>query len=89
MNSENLQESVELKCRNCGFDKFEILDKSFVNFATAKDDTNFKCDKCGRIVTKKQLIKENEKEISSSVEKIASDSVKQTETELKKMLKGL
>ncbi len=87
MSLKNLQEHVSLKCKKCGCVKFEILSDNSVSFDKVEDDVNVKCVNCGRIFTKKQLLEENEREISKGLEKMKDKAKIQIESEFNKMFR--
>lgn len=55
----------------------------------APDNARFKCSDCGRVVSKRELIDENEEIINANVEDIKKEAIAEFEKELKKALKKL
>lgn len=86
---KDLSRNVTLICSVCGNDQFETLDTKYEDMKDAPDNTRFKCSDCGRIITKSELIEENEEIINANIEDIRKETIAEMEKELKKALKKL
>lgn len=84
---KDLSRNVVLLCSICGNDQFETLDKEYDDMMEAPDSTRFKCSDCGRIITKSQLLEENEEVINANIEDIQNEAIAEIEKELKKAFK--
>ncbi len=84
---KDLSRNVTLICSVCGNDQFETLDTEYEDMREAPESTRFKCSDCGRIITKSELIEENEDIINANVEDIKKEAIAEMEKELKKALK--
>ena len=86
---KDLSRKVSLLCSVCGNDQFSTLDAEYEDMREAPDNTRFKCSDCGRVVTKRELIDENEEIINANVDDIKKEAIAEFEKELKKALKKL
>lgn len=84
---KNFEKSISLHCSICGNDQFSTVDESIENMMEAPDETEIKCSDCGRIVTKEQLIQENQHIINANIEDLKEEAIKQLKKDLKKMFK--
>lgn len=84
---KDLSKNISLHCDVCGNDQFSTVDDSIEDMKSAPDDTEIKCSDCGRIVTKAQLIEENEYLINANIEDMKKEAMREFEKELKKMFK--
>lgn len=85
---KNYDRNVSLLCGVCGNDHFEILDAEYEDMNEVPDGTRYKCSDCGRIVTKSELLEENEEVINANIEDIQREVVSEIEKELKKAFKN-
>lgn len=86
---KDLSRNVKLICNICGNDQFSTLDTEYEDLRDAPDTAKFKCSDCGRVITKQELLEENEEIINANVEDIANEAVAELEKKLKKALKQL
>lgn len=86
---KDLSRNVTLLCSICGNDQFSTLDSKYEDMREAPDNARFKCSDCGRVVSKRELIDENEEIINANVEDIKKEAIAEFEKELKKALKKL
>lgn len=84
---KDLSRNVTLICSVCGNNQFETLDTEYEDMREAPDNTRFKCSDCGRIVTKSELLEENEEIINANLEDIKKEAIAEMEKKLKKALK--
>jgi DNA-directed RNA polymerase subunit RPC12/RpoP len=84
---KNFEKSISLQCSICGNDQFSTVDDSIENMMDAPDETEIKCSDCGRIVTKEQLIQENQHIINANIEDLKEEAIKQLKKDLKKIFK--
>ena len=86
---KDLSRKVTMHCPVCGNDQFSTLDDDLDSLIDAPDDTRIKCSDCYTVLTKGQLIEENQEAINDNLEEIKQEAVKEIEKELKKALKKL
>lgn len=79
--------NISMKCFVCGNDQFSTVDKKIHDMLEAPDDTEVKCSDCRRIITKEQLIEENNHIIEANVEDLKKEAIKEMEKEVKGMFK--
>lgn len=84
---KDLSRNVTLYCPVCGNDQFESLDEQFENLMDADESVRFKCSDCGRVISKDELLEENQDVINANIEEIEKEAVKEIEKELEKALK--
>ena len=84
---KDLSRNVSLYCPVCGNDQFETVDVDAEDLLDAEGSTKFKCSDCGKIITKDELIEENQEVINSNIRDIEKEAVKELEKELKKVFK--
>lgn len=73
--------NVTLYCPICGNDQFIFHDND--NLSDAPDDTKIQCADCKKILTKAELIEENQDVINANIDEIKKEAIK----ELKKLFK--
>lgn len=78
---------ITLYCPICGNDQFSFVDSEFNGLSDAPDDTRIKCADCNCILTKAELISENQDVINANIEKLKEKTIKELERELKKLFK--
>ena len=74
---KDLSRNISLLCPTCGNDQFSAIDVETDDLSDAPDETRVKCSDCGMILTKAELIEENQER--SLAEHIDRMGVKQTE----------
>ena len=81
MDAEKYNREIKLLCPTCGCDQFE--------FNKSVDETIelSKCMSCGRQLTKDELIRENNENISEHLKEIGNQFINDAEKELKDHLK--
>lgn len=79
--------SVSLKCSVCGNDQFSTVDEKIEELKNAPAETLIKCSDCGRVVTKEELIEENNHIIDANLEDFKEDIFKGLRKNFKKALK--
>ena len=84
---KNLSMSVTLYCPTCGNDQFSTIDVYDGNLRDADGSIRFKCSDCGLIISKEDLIDQNQNVINANVEDLEDEMVKELNLELKKALK--
>lgn len=84
---KDMEMSIDMKCSVCGNDQFSTVDKSIEDLLSAPDDTEVKCSDCGRIITKEQLIEENNHIIEANIEDFKDEIMKQLQKDIKKIFK--
>jgi len=78
MDAEQYNRNVTLTCPTCGGTDFEN---------PAVESQPVKCVRCGRGISRDQLILENSENISENVEEVKAEVVKDSQKELKDSLK--
>ena len=84
---KNIEKRISLQCSICGNDQFSTIDENIENMMEAPDETEIKCSDCGRIVTKEQLIEENQHIIKANIEDLKEEAVKKLKKEFKNIFK--
>ncbi|MCL6479669.1 MAG: hypothetical protein K6T65_14910 [Peptococcaceae bacterium] len=84
---KDMEMRIIMKCSICGNDQFSTLDESIEDMLNTPDETKVKCSDCGRVTTKKQLIKENSYIIDANIEDFKDEILKQLKKDFKKMFK--
>ncbi len=84
---KNIEKSVTLFCPTCGNDQFETLDEIQGEIIDADESVRFKCSDCGLIITKGELIEENQDVINANIEDMKEEVVQEFQKELNKVLK--
>jgi uncharacterized Zn finger protein len=76
-----------MKCDVCGNDQFSLVDETIDDLLNAPDDTLVKCSDCGRVISKEQLLEENQHIIAASLEDLTEEAMDQIQKRLKKVFK--
>mgnify|MGYP001198648774 FL=1 len=84
---KDLSRNISLLCPTCGNDQFSAIDVETDDLSDAPDETRVKCSDCGMILTKAELIEENQERINANIDDIKNEAVKEIEKELKKAFK--
>lgn len=84
---KNIEKSIKLICHTCGNDQFLAIDDQIEDLMSASDETQIKCSDCGVVVTKEQLIENNQLIIDANMQDIQNDFVKELEKKLSKLFK--
>lgn len=86
-NMKNMERTITLYCGVCGSSQLTIIDKTFNDFSEAPGYIKIKCESCGNITTKDDLLEENRYHIESNIEDIKKEAIKEFEKEIKKRFK--
>ena len=84
---QDLYRNVVLLCPTCGNDQFKALDEIQGEFKDAEDNARFRCSDCGLIITKGELLENNQDVINANVEDLKKDVIKELEKEFRKAIK--
>ncbi len=84
---KNYNRNISLYCPICGNDQFSCLDSDDLNLSDASDNIRFQCADCKKILTKAELIEENQDVINANIEEVQEEIIKDLEKELKKAFK--
>jgi uncharacterized Zn finger protein (UPF0148 family) len=81
MDTEKYNRNLSLLCPTCGCTQFE--------YEKGVDETieKVRCARCGRMLTKDELIQENSENISENIKEIGDQVVKDLAKELKESLR--
>lgn len=85
MNFDN--RNVTLYCPVCGNDQFICPNSDYDDLSDAPDDTKIQCSDCKKILTKVELIDENQDVINANIEEIKEEALKEIGKQLKKLFK--
>jgi len=85
---KDISKKISLLCSICGNDQFSALDDNISDLKDAPDETRIKCSDCGRIITKVELIEENQEIINANFEDMKKEAISEIEKELKKAFKN-
>lgn len=83
---KDLNRSVSLICSICGNNQFSALGYDGEKFAKFSEAPYYKCYDCGRLISKKQLMGENQEVINANIEEIKNEAVDEMKKELQKLL---
>ena len=83
----DMEKRVPMKCGVCGNDQFSLVDETIEDLLNAPDETLVKCSDCGRVISKGQLLEENQHIISAALEDLTEEAMDQVRKRLKKILK--
>lgn len=86
---KDIVRNVSMICSFCGNDQFSAIGCDLEDLKDADDETLVKCSDCGRVISKAQLLKENQERIDANIEDVKNEAINELEKELKKMLKKL
>jgi len=67
---KDLSRNISLLCPTCGNDQFSAIDVETDDLSDAPDETRVKCSDCGMILTKAELIEENQERINANIDDI-------------------
>ena len=81
---KDLNTNVSLICRICGNNLFSALGHDGEEFAEFSEVPYYKCSDCGRLISKNQLIEENQETINANIEEIKKEAVDEMKKELQK-----
>lgn len=82
MDAEKYNRSVRLLCPTCGGDQFEFESEN-------QAIESVKCNDCGRVFAKDQLIEENRENIQEHVKEMGQEASKDIAKELRDLQKGI
>lgn len=84
---KDLQKSISMICPTCGNDQFSSLDCDIEDIYDAPDKTRIQCSGCDLILTKEELIGENQYIIDANIEDLKKEAINKLEKELKKIFR--
>ncbi|MGL5259432.1 MAG: ECs_2282 family putative zinc-binding protein [Lachnospiraceae bacterium] len=84
---KDINKKISLLCNTCGNDQFSTIYETIEDMENALDDTEIKCSDCGKVLTKIQLVEENEYLINANIEDLKKEALNKLEKELKKIFK--
>ena len=84
---KDMEKIINMKCSVCGNDQFSTVDESVEDLLDALEGTEVKCSDCGRVTTKKQLIKDNKHLIEANIEDFKEEIFKQLQRDFKKIFR--
>lgn len=83
LDAEKYNRQITLLCPTCGGTQFEHDDEN------TDDDKIFKCASCQREITKSDLLREKEENISTHVDEVKKEIIGDVEREIQRELSGL
>lgn len=86
---KDFSRKVTMRCLVCGNDQFSSIDSEFEDLSDAPNNVRLQCSDCKTIITKEELIEENQEAVNDNIEEIKQEVVNEIEKELKKALKRL
>ena len=84
---KDISRSITMLCKACGNDNFEAVDPKYKDVNNVPEYAELKCSDCGRIITKKELIDENEDRINANIEDMENEFTSEVVKEIEKALK--
>lgn len=79
--------NVTLYCPICGNDQFSTIDEYDGDLKEADGSIRFKCSDCGLIITKEELLDQNQDVINANIDDMKDEIIKEFNKNLKKALK--
>jgi DNA-directed RNA polymerase subunit RPC12/RpoP len=83
LDAEKYNRQITLRCPTCGGTQFEHDDEN------NDDNKVFKCASCQREITKAELLRENEENISAHVDEVKKEIAEDVKKEIRKAFSGL
>lgn len=83
LDAEKYNRQVTLQCPTCGGTEFERYNEN------NDDNKIFKCASCQREITKADLLRENEENISIHLDEVKKEIAEDARKEIRKAFKGL
>ena len=84
---KDLRKKISMICPTCGNDQFSGIDCDINEIWDESNEIKVKCSDCGMVLSKEELVNENQYIIDENLEDLKKEAIKELEKKIKKMFK--